>query len=359
MSIDHPKILMIGPSRESQGGISAVVNGWLASTMRENADIKYLDCSTDGSKVAKFAVGCRSLVRTLIMARNFDLVHIHMGGGNSYYRERYFVKAAVRAGVPTVLHIHDGLFRLLWENRSDHAGKQRIRETLEMCTRVIVLSKEMENYIRSHVSESIRIACIPNGVVCRPPVLPKKLGTILFLGHFDDNKNADVIVRAMGLLKEREPIAKVYFCGDGDVKSHLSLVRKLGLEDTCIYLGWVSGREKQDLLNACSIFCLPSKNEAMPVSLLEAMSNCLAAVVTPVGGMADVVDDGITGRYVIPGDEYSLADVLCDLIEHEGACAKIAEAGRQKVIDSFSEDVTIGRILSLYRSVLEERRGCE
>ena len=357
MSIDRPRVLMIGPSRKSQGGISSVVNGWFDSAMPERADIRYLDCSIDGSKFAKLAVGCCSLFKTMLFARKYDLAHIHMGGGNSYKRERLFVKAAVNAGVPAVLHIHDGLFRILWKERSDQAGRERIRETLEACARVVVLSTEMEGYIRSNVSEAVRTVCIPNGIVCHSPMLPKQRGTVLFLGHFDDNKNADAIVRAMGLLKERGLAAKAYFCGDGDVDGHLKLVRQLGLEDTCEYLGWVSGQKKQKLLDRCSIFCLPSKNEAMPVSLLEAMSNCLAAVVTPVGGMLDIVDDGITGRFVAIGDEGSLADVLCDLVEHESLRSGIANAGRRKVLESFSVDVTINRVLGLYREVLQEARG--
>lgn len=355
MSINRPRVLMIGPSRKSQGGISSVVNGWFDSAMLGKADIRYLNCSIDGSKVAKLAVGCCSLLRTLLFARKFDLVHIHMGGGNSYNRERLFVSAAVDAGVPAVLHIHDGLFRILWEKRSDQAGRKRIRDTLEACDRVVVLSTEMEGYIRDNISAAVRTVCIPNGIVCHPPTLPKRRGTVLFLGHFDDSKNADVIVRAMGLLKERGLTAKAYFCGDGDVESHLELVRKLGLEDTCEYLGWVGGLKKQELLNRCSIFCLPSNNEAMPVSLLEAMSNGLAAVVTPVGGMLDIVDDGVTGRFVTPGDERSLANALCDLIEHDDVCARIAESGRQKVVNTFSMDAAVNRVLSLYRGVLKER----
>lgn len=359
MSIERPKVLMIGPSRKSQGGISSVVNGWFGSAMPVRADIRYLDCSTDGCKAAKLAVGCCSLLKTLLFARKFDLVHIHMGGGNSYNRERLFVRAAVDAGVPAVLHIHDGLFRTLWEERSDQVGREQIRETLEACVRVVVLSTEMEVYIRNNVSAAVRIVCIPNGIVCHPPALPKQRGTILFLGHFDDNKNADVIVRAMGLLKERGLTAKAYFCGDGDAESHLELVRELGLEDTCEYLGWVGGMKKQELLDRCSIFCLPSKNEAMPVSLLEAMSNDLAVVVTPVGGMLDIVDDGVTGRFVTPGDENSLSDAFCELIGNEDVRARIAESGRQKVVNSFSMDAAVNRVLSLYRKVLSERVGHE
>ena len=217
----------------------------------------------------------------------------------------------------------------------------------------------MEGYIRNNVSAAVRIVCIPNGIVCHPPALPKQRGTILFLGHFDDNKNADVIVRAMGLLKERGLTAKAYFCGDGDAESHLELVRELGLEDTCEYLGWVGGMKKQELLDRCSIFCLPSKNEAMPVSLLEAMSNDLAVVVTPVGGMLDIVDDGVTGRFVTPGDENSLSDAFCELIGNEDVRARIAESGRQKVVNSFSMDAAVNRVLSLYRKVLSERVGHE
>lgn len=350
------EVLMVGPSRDSQGGISAVVNGCYAVGLADVCNLTYLSCTDNGGKVSKLATGGRALLWSWAHAREFDVVHVHMGGGNSYQRERLFVKAGVNAGVPVILHIHDGLFRILWEQRAGEALRHQIRETFESAARLIVLSSDMSDYIKDCVSPTASVVCIPNGVEFREDVvLPKERGTILFLGHFDNNKNAAVLVRAMAQVRKSFPWARAYFGADGDVEGYRRLVDELGLLDTCVFLGWVGPQKKQEMLDRCSIYCLPSKNEAMPMGLLEAMSNELAPVVTPVGGILDIVEDGRTGVFVSVNDEAALADAIIGLIRDEGRRSALAEAGRQRMRERFSLENVVASYLSLYRELAAER----
>lgn len=172
--------------------------------------------------------------------------------------------------------------------------------------------------------------------------------TVLFLGHFDDNKNADVLIRAMGRVVHRFPRAKCYFGADGDIDNGIALAEKVGAQEACVFLGWVGPEKKQELLDTCSVYCLPSKSEAMPMGLLEAMANGLVALVTPVGGMLDIVDNGRTGIYVSVGDSEELAHSIEALFDDVERANELAAAGMRSVRKSYDIERVVDRLASVY-----------
>lgn len=348
-------VLMIGPSRDSQGGIAGVVNGYYEAGLDELCNLTYLNCVCPGNRSKKLACGIRSLLWTHNHACDFDVAHIHMGGGNSFYRERLFAQNCLDAGVPTVLHLHDGLFKLFWEKRASKSTQQQVSKIFESVSALIVLSVEIKEFILENVSRNINVVYLPNGIeVPEVAMKPKERGSILFFGHFDDNKNADILVRSMAAVRDRFPEAVAYFCADGDIQKHNNLVDNLGLSECCVHLGWLSQGEKQRILDATSIFCLPSKNEAMPVGLLEAMANELAAIVTPVGGMLDIVDDE-TGVFVPVGDVDALSEAICGLISDEDRRSAIASAGREKIRNNFAHKNIVSGCLELYEYLVSRK----
>src|SRR5205823_160349 len=80
----------------------------------------------------------------------------------------------------------------------------------------------------------------------------------------------------------------------------------LGIADAVKFTGWVGPSGKRALLESAAVFALPSYDEALPLSLLEAMSAGVPAVVSPVGGIPEVVVDGVSGLLVAPGDVATL-----------------------------------------------------
>lgn len=342
------KVLMVGPARNEQGGIATVVNDYFQAGVESHCDVTYLSCTVKGSKIDKLTQGLKSLVWQKAHIKNFDVLHVHMGGGNSFARERSFAMAGVRAGIPTILHVHDGLFGKTFESASDGL-RRAYRKVFSSVDRVIALSESWRSYFEGNAICNGNVCVLPNGI--NPPeyaALPKERGTILFLGHFDGNKNADILIRAVALAKQKYPNIRCYFGADGNLDKANNLVSELGVESECKILGWVGSRQKQELLDRCSIYCLPSKNEAFPMGLLEAMANCLAPVVTPVGGMKDIIVDGETGLFVNVDSPESLADALVSLIADETRRDAIATRARSAVIERYSESVVVDDLCSLY-----------
>jgi glycosyltransferase involved in cell wall biosynthesis len=98
------------------------------------------------------------------------------------------------------------------------------------------------------------------------------------------------------------------------------------------------------------VFALPSYGEALPMSLLEALSAGLPAVATPVGAVPDVVVDGVTGCLVAPGDQAGLKRALSKLLLDRAYAARLGDAARRSVRLRFGADRVIPLLEDLYEA---------
>lgn len=259
--------------------------------------------------------------------------------------------AGVDAGVPTILHVHDGLFRDTYANAPEKT-RSDYRRVFSAVDRVVALSDSWKEYFSSEISGSDNVVTIPNGIHVPEDVNDhKEPNTVLFLGHFDDNKNATVLIRAISRAREIVPGIRAYFGADGDVEGAKALVAELGCEDACSILGWVGSREKQALLDMCAIYCLPSKNEAFPMGLLEAMANGLAVVVTPVGGVRDIVEDGKTGVFVPVDDIDALVEAIVTLCRDKNERTRVAKAGADMVRENYNLGAVVSELVGVYEEL--------
>lgn len=150
------------------------------------------------------------------------------------------------------------------------------------------------------------------------------------------------------------PNALFVFAGDGPERDCLmELARDLGLESRVRFLG-----ERQDiprLLASCDLFVLPSLFEGLPMSVLEAMAAVKPIVATNVGGTNEAVIDGATGILVPPGDPVKLATAIRTLIEDQGFAARLAKAGKKRVVELFSSDAMVSGVSQVYEDLLAEK----
>ena len=102
------------------------------------------------------------------------------------------------------------------------------------------------------------------------------------------------------------------------------------------------------LLGALDIFVLPSLREALPIAVMEAMAMGLPVVATRVGGIPEVVEDGMTGCLVPPGDEAALAAALGRLVADPALAARLGAAGRARVQAQFTVEQMVRRVEHLY-----------
>ncbi len=196
-------------------------------------------------------------------------------------------------------------------------------------------------------------------VEIHPHILPSRPRTrfiqegvpgILAVSRLRAEKGLDILLEAAALLMGRGLICRVRIAGDGPDRAALEQRRdQLGLGDYVLFRGALHPEQLEREWQAADIFVLPSRTEAMPVSLLEAMSHGLAIVATPVGGVPELITDNVDGLLVPPESPKALADALAALLETPDLRLRLGGAARAAFDNSrYCERAAMSVVLESY-----------
>lgn len=353
-NIVHAKVLMVGPDLSLHGGIVSVVQGYLDGGLPEACDgFDYLGTGVGCSKLAKSFAFALALARYAMAMPSYDIVHLHISARGSYRRKSIMARMAHKEGKRVILHDHDGEFKKAFEE-SDDAYRRDVRETFGIADRVVVLSEEWRDYFAENVCDSGKIDVVHNGVkVTAKPCSPCSRHDVLFLGRLDARKSPDVLLRASRDVLSCFPDTKIVFGGDGEVEKNKQLAAELDIADRCEFLGWVTGDEREALFERAAVYCLPSKNEGMPMSVLEAMARGIPTIATSVGGIPQVIRDGVNGYLMPVDDESKLSGLLCTLMGSEDLRLSIGRAGRSTISGRFNVKRNVDAIVQLYKELVD------
>lgn len=319
------RICMIVQQRDVKGGIAAVTNGYYGSRLEDDYDVRYVESYRDGSKWDKLLKALKGYLEFQKVLNEFkpSLVHIHSSFGPSFYRMQPFLYMAKRRGIPVVDHCHGADFDAFFENASDEK-KDRIKKVYSKFDKVVVLSEEWRDRF-SEVIPREKLVVIPN--YCKPQSGSfvedraderfdgKK---ILFLGEIGQRKGGFDLPDIIARTSKKVPGAEFVICGDGaesDVQKIKEEIRKKCPGTKVSFPGWVRGEDKERVLRNAAIFLLPSYNEGLPMSILDAMAYGLPVVSTLVGGIPQLVHDGANGCLYKPGDTEGMAAGIASLLD--------------------------------------------
>jgi glycosyltransferase involved in cell wall biosynthesis len=176
------------------------------------------------------------------------------------------------------------------------------------------------------------------------------------VGFLRPQKAFDVLIRAAALLADRASEARILIVGDGEQRDQLQqLARSLGVQERVIFAG--RRLDVPDILAALDLAVCCSDFEGSPLSVMEYMAAALPVVATRVGGVPDLIDDGVEGRLVPPGDAEALADAIAGLLADPALAKTMGQQGQQRRAREFDIDVMVRRLESLYRELYAERNG--
>ncbi len=313
-------VAMIVPQPDVQGGIAAVVNGYRDSRLEQDCCIEYIESYRDGSAMDKLRKGLRAYAqfRALLRRHRPDLVHIHSSFGPSFYRKMPFILMSKRAGIPVVNHIHGAEFGPFYAEASG-AKRWLVRRIYGKCDRFLVLSKEWEERIGQIVPKE-RITILENYSIQAVEAPTEESGTshqILFLGEIGQRKGGYDMPEILRLVKQQVPDVRLVIAGAGDREGVERLLAEKGCREAAVFPGWLRGKDKDKALRESSVFLLPSYNEGMPMSILDAMGYALPIVSTNAGGIPQLVKEGVNGFLCAPGDTKAMADALILLLTEE------------------------------------------
>lgn len=184
--------------------------------------------------------------------------------------------------------------------------------------------------------------------------LPEEGFIVGVASGFRPVKGVDVVIRGFARMAASVPGTCLALAGDGPERPRLeSLARELGVADSVHFMGVRSDMEA--VLPAFDLFALCSHSEGFSNAILEAMGMGLPVVATRVGGNIEMVEDGVSGSLIPPGDDRSLGDRLLSLARDPALRRRMGEAGRRWVLETNAREVVFRRFRELYEGVLHDR----
>jgi len=230
------------------------------------------------------------------------------------------------------------------------------RFLLRSADAVITPSRDLCEYLRKSGLKSDRLHVIPNGIeISDPPQTPRQRSAdtvhLLYLGRLSREKDPVNLLRAMPILIDHGFSIQTIFAGDGPERTVVEKwIQKLNLADKVKMLGYVS--DISPLLAEADILVSPSRTECMPNAILEAMAAGLPIVATNVGGVGEMLRDGVDAILCPPRNHLALARALAQLIANQPLARKLAASARHRVAADFSFKSHIQKTLTLYLRLL-------
>ena len=175
---------------------------------------------------------------------------------------------------------------------------------------------------------------------------------LLFVGRLAGVKGVPILLDAVAALRDRHPGLRLTLIGDGPERALLEAkARDLGLADTVSFVGYKSQAEVAQALAETDVFVLPSFAEGVPVVLMEAMAARVPVVTTRIAGVPELVEDGVSGLLVPPGDTGALCTALETVLADPDRRRAMGAAGHAKVTGDFhirSEAAWLSHLLTAY-----------
>jgi glycosyltransferase involved in cell wall biosynthesis len=305
-------------------------------------------------------------LRRIFKEEKFDIVHTHTSKAGFLGR-----CAARSAGVLSIVHSpHGHVFYGYFH--SFLSGLIVIAEKMasQFCERIHVLTElEKKDMVNLKIAPENKIVTIYSGLALdefrknngSARAVRASLGisdealVVGFAGRLEPVKGPEFFIRAAAIVRHLVPGARFLVVGDGSLRPSLEEeAGRLGIADAVHFVGWQD--DVNSFYGAMDILLLSSLNEAVGRSILEAQAVGVAVVATRVGGVPEIIQDGVTGILVPPHDAEALARATEKLLTDSALRASLTKAGRERVEKLFSDRAMVKRFEELYKGLVEGRR---
>ena len=309
------------------------------------------------TRTSRFAIGAWLPLVRFLRRERVDILHAHKFGANVWG-----AVFASLARVP-VLVAHEQGSTFEDQRHRPFLDRELIARTADALIVVSPEDRRMMAEVARIGPEKLRL--IRNGIV--PPVpsrhdirdelgIPPEAELVGTVAVLRPEKAVDVLIDAAALLSEVFPHLRVLVAGSGPEEDRLrTMVRERRLEDKVLLLGL--RRDVADVLTALDVVAFSSDREGTPLAVMEAMAAGKPIVATRVGGVPDLVEDGVHGLLVPRRDPRALADSIARLLRDERLRSELGRRGRERQRREFDIDVTVRQVESLYEELVDAKRA--
>lgn len=310
--------------------------------------------------------GLRSLVREINVVKDFfcffelreffkltkpDIVHVHSSKAGVVGR-----LAARSLSLPVVFTAHGWAFTEGVSTKRQTFYRWIETQLSKISNKIITVSEYDRQLAISHkVAPETTLVTIHNGV---PEVIPKAVVqsgntavNIIMVARFEKPKNHAAVLQALADIESQS--WHLELVGNGpELAKCVSLAEYLKISEKVTFSGACS--DVAERLAKSDIFVLISDWEGLPLTILEAMRACLPVIASDVGGVAESIDDRVTGILVPRDYQVDLRSTFLQLIQSQEERHSMGHKAREKFEREFTFDLMLHKTLDVYRLVLEE-----
>jgi glycosyltransferase involved in cell wall biosynthesis len=362
-----PRVLFMGafprPDQRIFGGNASACAALMDSSFPSRAELILFD-SAQPSPPPPFSRRAGAAFRrageflsTLRTSRP-DSMLVFCSSGFSFLEKAAYVRIARDRGVASVLFVRSGHFITLC--RRSRVFRSLARRMLRFPYRIACQGESWRRFYEDELGvPPDRCVVIENWVATEEYLAvgaarthaPSAEVRAVFMGRVERNKGIFELIEAIDRLVREGgsgPTIQLVIAGDGsDLEEARRDVSARGLEANIRFAGWVDGAEKLALFGSAGIFLLPSHAEGLPNAMIEAMATGLPVVVTPVGSVTDVVEDGVSGLVVPVGDPGALAIAIRRLVGDPELRSRMGGAGFRVARERFGAERAADRLIEL------------
>lgn len=342
-------IVVAGIDYNGKGGVSTVIS--CQKDMMET--FNFLKLQVPGWR--KYAMPVIAIIKAFrYLPARYKIVHIHSASYSDFYRSGIFVLLFKLFGKKVILHIHGAEFEKF------HAHNRRsVNYICRKADMLVTVSNYFVNFLkRAKLNDNIDL--LHNSIATTHPHTYRSADEsspliLSYFGVITGRKGIFEVLEAIALCKKQlNGNIKFHIGGNGEIDRMNETIRRLGLEDTVIYEGWLGEHEKTQLLEKSDIFVHPSNFESFGISILEAIAHGVPVITTAVGGITDLVTDRFNGIVVEPGNVSQIADAIIYLANHPEERARLGEnAGRHAA--NFCHEQIAEKLHQIYTHMLQRQ----
>lgn len=235
---------------------------------------------------------------------------------------------------------------------------------------VVAISEAVQKHLHDDFQiADERISLIPSGIDIRmyPPVdalikyqMRRKYGlgeepVVGIIARLSEVKGQDILIKAMKTVHEQIADAKLIIAGEGKTESLLrKMVKEFQLERNVLFYPLTHKSVK--ILPLLDIFVMPSRQEGLGISIMEAQAVGVPVIASRVGGIPSLIEEGRTGFLVEPEDPIALGQTILMVLRDPDRLARVASAGREFIRTNHSADLMVEKALTLYKTIISRTR---
>lgn len=348
------KVLMVGVDKSTGGGMWTVAQNYLNDkNFCRITELKYIPTSITGGIAERLMFTFKAYVRIFmqLITVEYDIVHIHMSEKGSVFRKSIVAAMARFFRCRVILHLHGAEFEQ-WYGRSSEKVQAYVRGVLRKADRIIILGEYWKQFISSLTDGHTPIDVVYNAVAVSETIHYNPDGKVLlFLGAAIERKGINDLLAAVKKIDgSLAPEICLWICGpdpQGDIREK---IHGLGLEKRVQYKGYLTEKKKPEVFANTMVNILPSKNEGLPMTILETMAEGIPNITTNIAAIPEAVNSA-NGDLVMPGDIDELTAAILKITQDREMRIGKSQMAYKTVKEKFSLQGHFQKILMIYKEL--------